>query len=202
VDPTESTRSTYEAIADAYHERTGDDETLVPALDRFVGRLPPEPRVLDAGCGPGRDASRLRARGADVVAIDFADAQLRLAAEHAPGTAPVRGDLRALPVTTDAVDGVWCAAALLHVERDAVSGVLRGFQRVLRPGGVLFVSTPQGEGTDHSYAYGTDTGRHVVLYTAAALRDRLTDSGFRLVDGVTADDGWLRAVATTEASGV
>ena len=116
-----------------------------PELDRmmaaFLVRLPERPRVLDAGCGAGRDTLLLRGRGARAVGLDRSFGKLRAQSL----SRAVQADLRALPLRDGAVDGVWCEAALSDGPR-----VLEEFARVTRPAGALHLRVSEGDGpTDH-----------------------------------------------------
>ncbi|WP_255149014.1 class I SAM-dependent methyltransferase [Halorarius halobius] len=194
-DPARRTRRTYETVAERYHERTGDIDALVPEVERLCERLPDSPRVLDAGCGPGRDAAHLRDAGARVVGLDVAAAQLHLGREEAPGARFAQGDLRALPLATDSVDGVWAAASLLHVPREDVDAALSELHRVTRPGGALFASLKPGDGDELTHGYGTDEGRYFVFHDPETFADRVRDAGFA-VDRLDVEADWFRLSAT------
>ncbi|WP_255195391.1 class I SAM-dependent methyltransferase [Halorarius litoreus] len=196
MDPVDRTRRTYDAVAETYHERTGDIDALLPAMDRLVDALPDHPRVLDAGCGPGRDADWLTERGARVVGVDFAGGQLRLATLEAPDALLVQGDLRSLPLRDDSVDGVWAVASLIHVPDESLDDALTELHRVCRPGGTLFTSMkPGAEGAmEHTYGYDTDTGRLFVFHEPEPFADRLRDAGFT-VESVEPEPAWFRVWA-------
>ncbi|MEW6689801.1 MAG: methyltransferase domain-containing protein [Pseudomonadota bacterium] len=104
-------------------------------------RLAPR-RVLDAGSGPPQRALGRRYRDAEVIALDFAPAMLRLGKkrlfERNPPR-PVCGDITRLPVGSRAIDLVWSNMAL-HWAADPLAA-LREFQRVLAIGGLLMFST-------------------------------------------------------------
>jgi len=109
---------------------------------RFDGRT----RVLDAGCGSGRNLPYLLARGFDVFAIDESpaavDAVRSLTAKLAPALPADnirQGALDALPWTDASMDAVVCSA-VLHFARDRAhfDGMLDEMWRVLAPGGLLF----------------------------------------------------------------
>lgn len=99
-------------------------------------------RVLDAGCGPGLYAADLVARGADVVGVDASAEMVRLARARVATGAEFRVHDLASPL--DWLDGgcfdVALLALVIHHVDDRV-GLLRELHRVLRPGGVLVVST-------------------------------------------------------------
>jgi SAM-dependent methyltransferase len=109
---------------------------------RFDGRR----RLLDAGCGSGRNLSYVLARGFDVYAIDEDPAAIaatrRLAMRLAPAL-PLdnirQGTLHALPWPDGHMDAVICSA-VLHFARDRshFERMLRDMWRVLAPGGLFF----------------------------------------------------------------
>lgn len=109
------------------------------------GRIRPGMRVLDAGCGGGRNLVYLLREGYDVCGSDAdqrAVAQCRdLAATLAPGRAH---DFRIETIEQtsfpDAHADVVIASAVLHFARDAghFEAMLRQLWRVMKPGGVFF----------------------------------------------------------------
>ena len=98
-------------------------------------------RVVEAGSGEGFGAAMLRAAGADVVLALEYDAP---AVAHAAGTYPavssVRANLAALPVADSGIDVVATLQVVEHLWD--LRGFVRDCARVLRPGGVLLVTTP------------------------------------------------------------
>ena len=99
-------------------------------------------RVLDAGCGPGFYAAELVARGAEVVGFDASPDMVRLAERRVgPGGTFRAHDLgRPLDWLDDEVFDAALLALVIHHVDDRL-GALRELYRVLRPGGVLVVST-------------------------------------------------------------
>ncbi|HEY7046446.1 MAG TPA: class I SAM-dependent methyltransferase [Jatrophihabitantaceae bacterium] len=138
-----------------------------PELDRmmagFLVRLPERPRVLDAGCGPGRDTLLLRGRGARAVGLDRSFGALRSQSL----SRAVQGDMRALPLRDRAFDGVWCRTALLQVPPPDVPGVLGEFARVTRPAGALHLGVSEGAPPGHRLE---------------PLRKLLAEAGWTVVD--------------------
>jgi len=97
-------------------------------------------RVLDAGCGGGRTAAWLVEQGADVVGIDVSAELLRLARDRLPEASFVLADLaEPLPFEDGAFDLV-VSSLVMHYLRDWTP-TLRELRRVLRPGGVVVLST-------------------------------------------------------------
>jgi AcrR family transcriptional regulator/SAM-dependent methyltransferase len=140
---------------------------------RFLVHVPhpadAPPHLLDLGCGSGRDALAFRQAGYRIDALDASAAMAGLAREHAG--IPVRV-LRAQDLEdSEAYDGIWACASLLHVPWDALPDVFRRLERALRRRGVLYASFKPGEGERT-----VDDGRHFTDMTEARLRDRIRDA--------------------------
>jgi ubiquinone/menaquinone biosynthesis C-methylase UbiE len=180
MDASRITRDTYDQLADRF---AASNRMPWPELDRrmaaFMVRLPERPTVLDAGCGPGRDTLLLRGRGARAVGLDVSFGMLRAQSL----ARAVQADMRALPVRDQAVDAVWCQAAMLHVPRPDVPRVLGEFTRVTRPAGVLHLGVAEGdgEGWEHD-AYGTNHSRWFVRHRFEPLRELLAGAGWTVTD--------------------
>lgn len=97
-------------------------------------------RVLDCGCGAGGTSTALRMRGARVVAYDIHAARLAMTRTRDGSLALCGGDAAALPFARGAFDAVVLQDVLEHVEDP--HHVLTECARVLRTGGVVYVSTP------------------------------------------------------------
>ena len=134
---------------------TGSADPVLAALGRIDiylldqimrGRISPEMRILDAGCGPGRNARYLMSRGADLFGVDADARQIdrirELAAKCAPELPLDRfsvGDLADLPFADGDFDAVVCSA-VLHFARDAAhcESMVDEMWRALKNGGVFF----------------------------------------------------------------
>jgi SAM-dependent methyltransferase len=153
-------------------------------------------RVLDMGCGAGRHAFALYRRGADVVALDLDEAELKdvagmFAALRDEGEAPagataqaVRGSAYALPFDDGTFDRVVAAEVLEHLPQD--ERAMTELFRVLKPGGLIAVTVPRW-GPELvcwalSSAYHEVEGGHVRIYRGDELRRRLGRAGLTPVD--------------------
>jgi ubiquinone/menaquinone biosynthesis C-methylase UbiE len=139
MDPRTLVRDSYNRIAAAYLLSRRRDSPDVALLDDLVARLPPRARVLDAGCGAGVPIAQQLATRASVIGVDFAEAQLGLARYHVPTGVWVCADLVALPFADASFDALCSYYAVIHIPREQHAGVLDGFARVLRPGGLALV---------------------------------------------------------------
>lgn len=111
-------------------------------LSDFMRLLPAGGRVLDLGCGGGRDTEALLQHGFDVDPIDGSQAIADEAAKRLGRAVKVLrfDELR----DVERYDAIWANASLLHVPRPAFSAVLARVFRALKPGGLHFASYKAG----------------------------------------------------------
>lgn len=110
----------------------------------FLAPLPAGGRILDAGCGSGRDAQAFHQLGYQVDAFD-ASSEMVARATALSGL-PVQC-LRFDQLTAvEQYDGIWCCASLLHMPAGELPGVMTILARALKPGGVWYLSFKLGSG--------------------------------------------------------
>lgn len=112
--------------------------------ETFIRHLAPGARVLDAGCGSGRDAKAFQEKGYQVEAFDASSAMVELAREYTG--LPVQLMTFADVDWKEEFDGIWCCASLLHVPAAELPGVMQRLADALKPGGVWYVSFKYGDG--------------------------------------------------------
>ena len=112
--------------------------------ERFAALLPAGGRVLDAGCGSGRDARVFRDWGFEVTATEAAPKLAALASAHVG--LPVQVKTFDQMDWQERFDGVWTCASLLHVAEADLPATLSRLRRALVPGGVWFMSFKYGRG--------------------------------------------------------
>jgi SAM-dependent methyltransferase len=126
-------------------------------------------RVLDAGCGTGYGLAMLLAEGPEsVTGVDLSEEAMadagRLLGEQAE---LVRADVRDLPFDDDTFDLVVCFEVIEHVERQR--DALDELKRVLRPSGVLLISSPNRD------VYPPGNPHHVREYRPEELQAELEE---------------------------
>lgn len=136
-DPVADTLAYYDSHAAEFCGRTRDVD-MSGLYAPFLARVPAAGRILDAGCGSGRDSAAFLRRGYDVVSMDGSQAMVA-ATTALTGRAALQ--LRFDEISfRDEFDGVWACASLLHVMRHELPSVFRRLATGLRAGGVLYVS--------------------------------------------------------------
>lgn len=193
----------YERNADAFY---GDTVTtdMVPIYERFLPLVRQGGRILDAGCGSGRDTLAFLQRGYQVDAFDGSSEMVR----RARALTGIDVGLRMFESLIDAplpqkYDGIWSCASLLHVERERLPSVIGALLRALTPDGIVYLSFKHGE-TDR-----IKDGRQFTDLTEESLEQILAEIGSCELreHWVTADqrpgrsDRWLNAIICTVSAG-
>ncbi|MEO8593064.1 MAG: class I SAM-dependent methyltransferase [Candidatus Solibacter sp.] len=136
--------------SDYYDEHAADfvEHTLTVDMTRlyepFLEHIPMGGRILDAGCGSGRDTRAFLAQGYEVVAMD-ASAKMVEAAAALTGQPVLHTRFQEIEWIED-FDGIWACASLLHVPRAEIGDVWRRLIRALKPSAVGFMSFKKGKG--------------------------------------------------------
>lgn len=109
----------------------------------FESHLPNGARVLDVGCGSGRDLKYFAERGYQAIGLEPSSELASFAEQHS-GQKVICGMIQDTD-WSDAFDGIWCCASLLHVPKDELGDVFQTLARSLKHGGVIYVSFKYGD---------------------------------------------------------
>lgn len=164
----------YEANATKYAESTLQID-LTSLYEPFLALLPSGARILDVGCGGGRDLKAFRERGFNPFGIDSSIALVEIARDYSGVDVAV-----AKVETIDFVekfDAVWACASLLHLPRTELPEALRRIKHSLVSGGVLFLSVQSGSGEEI-----LEDGRFYAHYTDAEIRMSVSAIGFDVLE--------------------
>lgn len=183
-----STLSHYQARAEEFRVGTQDHDVSqnVNALLRHLPGPAPQ-RILDLGCGPGRDLATFVAHGHHPVGLDGAAAFVAMA-KASTGCEVWHQDFLALELPHARFDGIFANAALFHVPTQELSRVLAQLHRSLVPGGVLFCSNPRGPDVE-----GQQGLRYGAYLTLATWSRFVSAAGFELVEHYFRPPGRPRA---------
>jgi ubiquinone/menaquinone biosynthesis C-methylase UbiE len=108
-------------------------------VERFLSRLPPGGRVLDAACGTGKYFEMVLESGRSLLGVDHSGGHLARAREKFPDVPTEKTDLQDL-LYREEFDGVMCVDALEMVPPEDWPVVLDRFRRALRAGGWLYLT--------------------------------------------------------------
>lgn len=193
-----STIDYYNTHAEEYYQSTVTAD-LDAARKKFAEYLKPEARIIDVGCGSGRDVVAFRDMGFNAEGIDASEALVRLATEKLGITANV-ADMSDW-IADEAYDGIWCCASLMHLNEEDYERFFSNLKYNLRTGGALYISVKTGIET------GTDAaGRYLRNFNEEDIRDLINKAaGLRLSELWYTDDTlsrrdfrWLNVIAEKE----
>lgn len=163
----------YQGNALGFRDGTLDHDVSqnIDALLRHIQGTPPY-KILDFGCGPGRDLRKFTELGHSATGLDGTDEFVKMARDYS-GCDVLHQDFLALDLPAEHFDGVFANASLFHVPTAALSTVLAQLYVALRPQGVLFSSNPRGQNQE-----GWNAGRYGVYHDLESWRAIVGAAGF------------------------
>ena len=163
----------YRDAARSYWQGTRDYDVSqnVEALLRHLPTTAAQ-RILDLGCGPGRDLVTFRDLGHQPIGLDGAEEFVQMARDHS-GCEVLQQDLLALELAGRQFDGIFANASLFHVPSQELPRVLRELWQCLVPGGVRFSSNPHGNNRE-----GWSGDRYGCFLDLDQWRRFMTSAGF------------------------
>lgn len=117
--------------------------TFTEMQDIFLEYIPTGGKILDFGCGSGRDTKYFLGKGYDVDATDGSEELCKIAGEYAG--IPVRQMLFEELDAVEEYDGIWACASILHVEKRNLPDILKKMSRAAKNGGCLYASFKYGD---------------------------------------------------------
>lgn len=132
----------YNQYADEFAQATlnVDMETL---YQPFLAELPESARILDLGCGSGRDTLAFKNKGYQIDAIDYSEELVKKATKFTGIQVKHQSFYNLSEVAV--YDGIWACASLLHCERHRLTEVLEKMLRALKSEGVIYMSFKYGD---------------------------------------------------------
>lgn len=199
LDVTARTLHDYDSVAESFWVGTRDHDVTqnyAALLDALTGER--QLRLLDFGCGPGRDLLALTAMGHLVIGLDGSPVFADMARARSGCTVLNQNFLR-LDLGERRFDGVFANASLFHVPRVELSRVLDELFACLVPGGVLFCSNPRAFERDWE---GFKGERYGTFLTRESWLDVIARAGFvverhflRPTGKLPEEQPWLAVVA-------
>ena len=121
------------------------DENL-PSIAEFLKRRGVR-KVLDLGCGAGRNAIYMARRSFEVYGIDISDEGVKVAKRRIASGEPYvhlkLGSMFSLPYRDDSFDAAISITVIHHGRLKWIKRTIRELKRVLKPGGLIFVTVPK-----------------------------------------------------------
>ena len=184
----DAARAVFDASAARYVELAGTE--LNPAIDGAVDRamlaafvelvqIGPAGFVADVGCGPGRAAAFVAARGLPVVGMDVSLELLTFARAAHPSIPFTEGRLDGLPFADGSLAGIVSWYSIIYTPPARLAAAFTEFGRALRPGGHLVLGFQcDDEPVHRPEAFGTPFALTTYRHAIDLVADRLVAAGF------------------------
>jgi SAM-dependent methyltransferase len=186
---TDELRRAHDAIAELYADQLAHALDHMP-IDRAVLGLFCEllaeyeaagAAVGDIGCGSGRLAPFLVARGLEPHGVDLSPEMIRVARRDHPGIPFDVADVRNLPFVDASLAGVVCWYSLMYLAPSARPRAFGELARVLRPGGHLVAAFKVGDDRMRRGGASVGVGFDVYWHSSAEMEREVSAAGLELV---------------------
>ena len=172
------TISYYNENAEAFIQDTKDVK-MDSLRESFLRYIPPGGRILDFGCGSGRDLRYFKDQGYEVSATDASEKLSAFASIYSG--VKVRHERFQDLDEESAYDGIWACSSILHLPLGELRDVLERVVKALRCGGVIYTSFKYGAFS------GERNGRYFTDMTENTLKEIIPRSLSMISEWITSD---------------
>lgn len=169
----------------SYYDNIPAREKDIKKAIELLGSVSHPIRIVEIGCGDGRDAEVILNYTNDYVGLDPSKAFINLARQRLPNGNFVIGDAESFDYGNN-IDIVFAFASLLHINRESLAKVVTKVESSLSDGGILYMSLKSADeyeevpthdeyGFRQFYRYSPDNVRELVSY---AFEEVYFDTGF------------------------
>ena len=138
---------------------------------KYIGK---KGKILDLGCGSGRDSLYFKKIGYDVDAIDGSEELCKLASKYT--NIPVKCMKFNELDMVDYYDGIWACSSLVHINKNELIEVLKKVRMALKNNGILYVALKNGKGKENI------NGRYFVYIEKEEFEQMINELDFKLID--------------------
>ena len=192
-----TTEEYYNENAEIFVENTFHVNVL-EFIDTFTKNLPKGGKILDVGCGSGRNTLTFKQLGFEVIAFDASKELVKLASSK------INHKILHMKIEDmnwqEEFDGIWAMASLLHFKREEMEYNVQKILTALKPGGTFFLSLKEGknEGFD-------EKGRFFTYYSKEEIQELFKKLGYENIkvieskkDSLQRDVRWISAIITKD----
>ena len=181
-DEIKSTIEVYDKFSEQFANHT---DVMIPQfyLNKFISYLDGK-KILDVGCGPGRDVRYFLDEGMKPYGVDLSSGLLKEAKKRGKGNY-LQMNMMKLGFKDKSFDGIWSLSSVLHIKKKDASIAAKEFSRVLKKGGVLFLGLKEGQGEIMKESP-TIPGakRFYAFYEMHEAEELLRENGFEILSAV------------------
>ena len=145
--------------------------------DKFLDKLQGK-RILDFGCGSGRDTKYFLEKGYEVDAVDGSEELCKAASKYTG--IQVRQMLFQELIEQNRYDGIWACSSILHLSKDELRIVFPKMLDALCSNGIIYTSFKYGE------FEGERNGRFFTDFTIETFSEFISD-----IDNIKMEEDWI-----------
>lgn len=175
------TLEAYKTIAQTRNKTHGNPDFWRSEFEK-LNKILPVGKVLDIGCGGGRDALLFTNAGYDYIGVDLSEEMLVGARELLPTADFRKMDMYSLDFPSHNFDGFWAAASLLHIPKRNVIKIFQQITNIVKSGGIGFFAVKEGE--DERMVKGSLEGdeRFFAFYEEGEFLKLLQENEFEVLE--------------------
>jgi SAM-dependent methyltransferase len=158
------------------HQRPGKSY-WTKQMEKFK-KLLPKGKILEIGCGLGKDAKQLQKNKYQYIGIDPSIEIIKIAKKNNPNAVFVNKSIEDFDYKEECFDGFWSVATLLHIPKSQIGGVLQKIKILCKKGAIGFITLKEGkkDGTEE------ETGRWFAFYKKDEIKEILERNGFEVIE--------------------
>lgn len=147
-------------------------------------KLLPAGKIIDIGCGAGRDGVLFTDVGYKYLGIDASREMINEAKKRVISGKFEVMDFYEIKFPENTFDGFWCAASLLHIPKKRISKVLKNISKIVKKDGIGFISLKEKRGVEEGLIKEEKFGgieRYFSFYTKKEFERILNNNKFKML---------------------
>jgi len=157
-------------------------------LNRFISMIPKKGKIIDLGCGSGRDVQYFLDYGFDAVGVDGSENMITEAKKRVPDGDFRIMHLQSLNFPKESFDAGWALDSISYLKKEEAGGFLSSLHNILKMDAIIFISARQGEG-EKEIEFGKlgNSMITIAFYSQEELENLLTENGFEVINSFVQD---------------
>ena len=171
-------------------------------LNHFISLLPKNSKILDAGCGSGRDSAYFADEKLEVTSIDIVAELINEAKNNVKNVNFKLMDMKDIKFDENTFDGIWCMSSISDVEKKDDPMVIGNFNKIIKNNGILYISAREGQGEQViEKGFFNDLPRFYAYYSQQELEELLVTNKFKVLSACISESNgvkWVEVFAKKE----
>jgi len=178
----ESLIKTYNETVEEYVKHEFENPSMEKHYKRFLSLIPRNSKILDVGCGPGQASKKFADFGNSIIGIDLSEKMIEFAKQKVKNAKFFVMDVENITIK-EKFDAIWAAFILVHIPRQKHPKILKKFNELLKPNGILYLGLIEGEGEKiMPEPYNRKYTQYFVFSQKKEIENNLKNTRFKLLD--------------------